>query len=195
MGESRSVNQFAGKIVAGGAAIGAANSKAVRAAALAAKETSLTAGRADTGGDLRLSRWRSGKGIKIGVGFVVKTLASEMAVADVTPRPAGVWRLLEYGAAPHSIVPGSTRRRKRAGATLQADIAGPVLPVGAMADARTKRGKAKVLSFGPGQVAAYVTHPGAPGKNTWSKGVEAARPVAVRVYAQTHEAALKAAFR
>ena len=53
----------------------------------------------------------------------------------------------------------------------------------------------RVLSFGPDRVAAYAMHPGTKGKNTWGRGVEAARPIAARAYQLRQRQALVAAFR
>lgn len=194
MGESHSVDEFAAKIVAGGVAINGAVKKGVQSASLAAKTTILTSAAPDTGGDMRLSRWRSGKGIKIDAGYKVDDMGVTVK-SVVKPRPVGVWSLLEHGAVQHSIVPGARKKQRRAGRTLLDGVAGPVLPGTVLASGRTKKQSGRVLSFGPGQVAAYATHPGTSGKNTWSRGATAAKPIAVEVFQRTHRAALIGAFR
>lgn len=193
MGQSRSVPEFAAKITAGGLTIAAANAQATAAAAQAAKTASLQVAVPDTGGDLRLSRWGR-NGVKVDVGYEVAATDPQYAVATVTPRPAGVWRVLNDGAKPHPIVPGASRRARRAGASI-ADGFGPQLPTEVLAGSRRGRGARKVLSLGPDRVFAYVNHPGAKGKNTWGRGVEVARPLAARAYQLRHRQALVAAFK
>jgi hypothetical protein len=193
MGISRSVPEFVANINAGGTAIAAANTQATTAAAQAAKMITLEVARPDTGGDLRLSRWGK-RGVKVNVGYEVAATNPEYAVATLQPRPAGVWRVMNDGSQPHPIVPGAKRSASRAG-TLTGGRMGPLLPAGVIAANRTARGAMRVLSFGPDQVAAYAMHPGAKGKNTWGRGVEAARPVAARAYQIRHRQALVAAFR
>jgi hypothetical protein len=193
MGESRSVPEFAAKITAGGLSIAAANAQATAAAAQAAKTAALQVAVPDTGGDLRLSRWGK-NGVKVGVGYEVAATNPQYAVATVTPRPAGVWRVMNDGAKPHPIVPGASRRARRAAASIS-DGFGPQLPGETVAGSRRGKGARKVLSLGPDRVFAYVNHPGAKGKNTWGRGVEVARPVAARAYQLRHRQALIAAFK
>ena len=193
MGVSRSVPEFVANIETGAVSIASANTQATAAAAQAAKTTTLEVARPDTGGDLRLSRWGK-KGVKVNVGYEVASTSPGYAVATLSPRPAGVWRVMNDGSQPHPIVPGAKRSASRAG-TLTAGRMGPLLPAGVIAANRTARGAMRVLSFGPDQVAAYAMHPGAKGKNTWGRGVEAARPVAARTYQVRHRQALVAAFR
>ena len=164
MGTSTSVPQFVAKLEKAADVIGDTNRRAINAAALDAKNTAIKVAAPDTGGDMRLSRWRSGKGIRL-------------------------------SAAPHPIVPGATRRRRKASRTLLAGVAGPVLPGETAAGLRRGKAAGRVLSFGPGQVAAYVMHPGTAGKSTWSHAAKAAKPVAVTTYQRTQRAALVNAFR
>lgn len=192
MGTSHSVPEFAAKIAAGGVAIAAANRQAVTAAAQAAKVVTLQTAVPDTGGDLRLSRWGK-NGVRLNVGYEVAATSPDYAVARVSPRPLGVWRVLNDGSKPHPIVPGAKRGSRRAGRV--AVGFGPTLPAGSIAEGRSFRGSMRVLSFGPGQVAAYATHPGSKGKNTWTRGVETARPLATRTYQIRHQQALLTAFK
>ena len=194
MGTSTSVPQFVAKLEKAADVIGDTNRRAINAAALDAKNTAIKVAAPDTGGDMRLSRWRSGKGIRLSAGYEVSATGS-VVTARVHPRPIGVWKLLEHGAAPHPIVPGATRRRRKASRTLLAGVAGPVLPGETAAGLRRGKAAGRVLSFGPGQVAAYVMHPGTSGKSTWSNAAKAAKPVAVTTYQRTQRAALVNAFR
>lgn len=194
MGHSTSVPQFAAKIEKAADAIADTNRRAINAAAGAAKNTALAVASPDTGGDMRLSRWRSGKGIRLSAGYEV-TATPGVVTARVHPRPLGVWQLLEHGAVPHPIVPGATRRRRKASRTLLAGVAGPVLPGETAAGLRRGKAAGRVLSFGPGQVAAYALHPGTSGKSTWSKATKAAKPVAVTTYQRAQRATLVNAFR
>jgi hypothetical protein len=161
MGTSRNASELAMKLQKAGEVIGKANRDAVQSAAQVYKERLLASAARDTGGDLRLSKWGR-RGLRVGVGYDVK--GSENATALIKGRPQGPWKVLEYGAAPHSIGPRNRRRRGRSVGFL------------AFPDGGVRRGS--------------VQHPGSKGKNTWSHGVEAARQPAVEVYGMAHKRAL-----
>jgi hypothetical protein len=160
MGTSRNASELAMKMQKAAFAMGKANRQAVQSAAQVYKERALLSAARDTGGDLRLSKWGR-RGIKLGVGYDVR--GYENATAIIKARPAGPWKVMEYGAAPHVIGP-KRRRRGRGGS---------------------------FLSFGPDEVRrGPVQHPGTPGKETWSRGVESATQPAVEVYGLAHKRAL-----
>lgn len=203
MGESNSVHEFSAKLAAAGAAIGAANTQGVRAGSQVAKTTLLAAAAADTGGDLRLSRWGK-RGLRLNVGYDIRQQGRDRAMGVVRPRPAGPWSVLSYGSEAHPIIPGASRNLRRAAGPLAVDMLGPVLPFQTAVDIhrsrrRRSRGRnarrRRVLHFGGKQFAAWAPHPGSKGKNTWPRGVETARPGIAAAYQKAQRDALLGAFR
>lgn len=168
MGESRNSTQLAGKVIKVATIAGAANRKAVSAAALVTKRTMLGYARRDTGGDLRLSRWGRAtapgqrKGIKLGAGYDVR--GYERATALLRARPNGPWRVLNDGAPPHDI-------------------------------GRKKRSKAKALYLGNDKFAARVKHPGRRPRGTWDEGGLLARVPAAQAYRRVVTKAMLAPFK
>ena len=176
MGSSRSVAELAGKFESYAYIFGNANRRGVQAAAQVYKDRLLANAARDSGGDLRLSRWRrrfgasgDGQSPKLGAGY--QLFGYENAKAVLRPRPYGIWALLEGGAAPHRIAPFKYARGRRRGEGNSA------------------------LKFANGGFAAYVNHPGTPGKNTFTDAVPPATPGAKRVFAEAHRRGLLEVFK
>jgi len=197
------VKQLAKRIAAGGEALAKANAKATSQAALAYKNSALAEGGKAVGSDLRLSRWGR-KGVKIGVGFKMDA-SGPRSSAVVAPRPMGVWKTLEYGAAPHLIVPGLTRRQRQAMSLFSAMAGGAgsfnvAELAGTARGNRNNRGGARrkkrrtPLKIG-GNVRAWARHPGTKPKRTWSKGISAGTGDAIDAYRRAQSEALVKAFR
>jgi hypothetical protein len=99
MGESKNVDELNAKLVAAGATVVGLGRQTVTAAALVYKGSVLAQARVASGGDMRLSRWgRQAGGLKLGAGFNVQGNTS--AVAVLTPRPMGPWKVVEAGHGP-----------------------------------------------------------------------------------------------
>jgi hypothetical protein len=176
MGTSRNATELAGKFSAYALAFGNANRSAVQAATQVYKDRLLDNARRDTGGDLRLSRWRrrygaSGTGVspKLGAGYEVFGTLNAKSV--LRPRPYGIWALLEGGAAPHVIKPFRYVRGRRKGEGNSA------------------------LKFPNGDFAASVSHPGTNALNTFSDATRTAEPEAKRVFAKAHRRGLLEVFK
>lgn len=165
MGTSTSTAQLVGKIDRYAKSFGKANRAGVSAAALRYKEQALRNLDADTGGDRRMSNFRSGR-VKMGAGY--RLYGYEDAKAVLKPRPYGVWALLDGGSAPHRIAPKGRGRR--------------------VADRR------KALKFGTGY-AAYADHPGSTGKRTFRNVPRQAEPAAKRSFQRSHHQALLDVFK
>lgn len=158
------------------------NRKATSDAALAFKGAALKSARKDSGGDLRLSRFGK-KGVKLNVGYELDG-SPGVQRAVVTPRPMGPWKVLEYGAKKHPIIPGLTRRQQRAMVLFSAMAGGRgEFDIGELAGmargTRNNRGgsrrrKRSMFLSAPigkkGQGAAWINHPGTKAKKTWSRG-------------------------
>ncbi len=174
MGTSRNVAELGEKFQRYAFVFGNANRKGVQAAAQVYKERLLISADSDTGGDRRLSRWRSRLGAvsqspKLGAGYEV--FGFDNAKAVLRPRPYGIWALLEGGAKPHRIAPFRYARGRRKGEGNSA------------------------LKFPNGSFAAFVNHPGTQGKRTFSNAVPVAEPGAKRVFAEAHRRGLLEVFK
>jgi hypothetical protein len=174
MGTSRNVGELTDKFERYAFLFGNANRRAVQAATQVYKEKLLDNARRDSGGDLRLSRWRSRLGAvsqspKLGAGYEV--FGFDNAKAVLRPRPYGIWALLEGGAAPHRITPFRYVRGRRRGEGNSA------------------------LKFPNGSFAAYADHPGTAGKRTFTEAARFGEPGAKRVFAEAHRRALLEVFK
>lgn len=170
MGTSKSGKALGVKLTAAAVALGKANRKAVSAAALAYKEAELVSAASDSGGDLRLGHWgwSPAKGTYRApkLGAYYDVKGYENATALLKPKPIGLWVYLEGGAKPHA-VKNRTRGRNRR----------------------------KALALSGGGFASAVNHPGTRGKKTWSKGLKAGEPQAMRIFKLTHQRSLLESFR
>lgn len=202
MGTSRSATELAHKLDAAGRSITGHNRAAVGAAADAYKDSVLTQARGDSGGDLRLSKFGR-NGVKLGAGYDVD--GDVRATAKLSPRPMGPWKVLEYGASPHVIVAGLTRRQGQA-LTLFNFLSGGrgEIDVGAVAatargnrnnkNSRRRRQRAAALTIGP-NFRPYVRHPGTKAKHTWSEGVARGTSGANAAYRREQAAGLLKVFK
>jgi hypothetical protein len=182
MGTSRNATELAGKFSAYALAFGNANRSAVQAATQVYKDRLLDNARRDTGGDLRLSRWRrrygaSGTGVspKLGAGYEVFGTLNAKSV--LRPRPYGIWALLEGGAG------------ERGGGTEYV-----IKPFRYVRGRRKGEGNS-ALKFPNGDFAASVTHRGVAPKNTFSDATRTAEPGAKRVFAEAHRRGLLEVFK
>ena len=139
MGTSRDGAALAAKLTVAATAIANANRNATAAAAQEYKESVLVTGRAATGGDLRLSKWGK-KGVKLGAGYDVD--GQQHAKATLTARPMGPWKVVEYGAASHPIVPGATKKMRQ-GAQLMSLMTGTEVSAEGVAGSRRGAKKAE----------------------------------------------------
>lgn len=174
MGTSRNVAELGEKFERYAFVFGNANRKGVQAAAQVYKDRLLSNADRDTGGDRRLSRWRSRLGNvsqspKLGAGY--ELFGFDNAKAVLRPRPYGIWALLEGGAKPHKIAPFQYKRGRRRGEGNSA------------------------LKFSNGSFAAYVNHPGTAPQRTFSDAVPPATPGAKRVFAEAHRRGLLEVFK
>jgi hypothetical protein len=211
MGVSKSPAELAAKLEKVSTVISGENRDAVEASAQAYKTAVLATGARDTGGDLRLSRWGR-NGLRLNAGYDIDGRGPKVT-ATVNPRPMGPWKVLEYGANPHIIVAGLTRRQGRA-LTLFSVMVGfggdlSMYDLGALSSATSNRNNrrraqrsrnAKFLAAqGYGdkrkQGTAYVRHPGTRGKQTWSDGFRRGTRPASAVYASKQWSAIGEVFR
>lgn len=170
MGTSRSVDEFFVKWERLKDGVQKDGPETVGAIAQFMKVRTLELAADEVGSDLRFS---NNKRRPLGVRYDVRK-GQNAAQAEV--RAKGPFSWLEYGVAPHPIIPGARNKRFRglAGIGLGA-AAGPALPVQALLGTSAVRGKnkGKVLSFASGQFRRYALKAGGlPEKRTWSEGVE-----------------------
>lgn len=189
-------------ISASGKALVQNNRNATRNAALAFKGAALDTARKDSGGDLRLSRWGK-NGVRLNVGFDLEGSPGEQR-ATVRPRPMGVWKVLEYGARPHPIIPGLTRRQQRAmalfgfmaGGRGEFDVA--ALAATARGNRNNRRSSRRRKRRSPlrinGQFRAWANHPGTSGKRTWSRSTAKGADDAIKGYRVDQAKALAKVF-
>jgi hypothetical protein len=201
VGKSRNAAELAYKLDAAGRAIVGENRDAVAAAADVFKDSVLTQGRADSGGDLRLSRWGK-RGVKLGAGYDVD--GTVKASATLKARPQGAWKVLEYGAKPHVIVAGLTRRQGQALALFSFMAGGRgQFDLGELSSMATgnrnnrggtrRRQRARALTIGP-NYRPFVNHPGTDGKRTWSTGIARGQEGATLAYRRTQSLGLAKVF-
>ena len=203
MGTSTSAAQLSRKLNKYASAIPKANRNAVGAAAGVYKDSVLGQAKLDLGGDLSFGNWgksrrrKNPRPLRLNAGYDVKGYAN--AVALLKGRPAGPWKVLEYGTRRHVIVAGVTRKQQRAGLLIE-QLTGQEVSLGtyisgrsAMAKARdekagkrSRRKRPPSLRFGDGKFRYGVIHPGSRGKRSWSRGVPKATPGAIEVYKNVH---------
>jgi hypothetical protein len=198
MGTSTPQN-FGVKMLKAGDSLMQVNTLATEAAAQEYKESVLVSGRAATGGDGQLSRWGKDRsivgfkgGVKLNARYDVegRGVSAQVLLKAV---PMGVWKVVEYGAGAHPIVPGATAKMRK-GANLISAMTGGADTTEALAGARRGAKKRKVMVWGNGNFAAYVRHPGTKGKKAWSTGIKAGTPSAMRAYKKKQVEALGKVF-
>lgn len=194
--------KLARNVTASGKALVQNNRNATKNAALAFKGAALDEARKDSGGDLRLSRFGK-NGVKLNVGFELDGSPGEQR-ATVRPRPMGPWKVLEYGAKPHPIIPGLTRRQQRAMALFSVMAGGRgEFDTGALASQargnRNNRGGSRrrkrrsPLNIN-GKVRAWANHPGTSGKRTWTRSEKQGAADATKGYRVDQAKALAKVF-
>jgi len=197
MGTSTPQN-FGTKMIKAGNSMLEVNTLATAAAAQEYKESVLIAGRAATGGDGQLSRWGKDRtkvgykgGVKLNARYDMENTGGK-AQAVLKAVPMGVWKVVEYGAGAHPIVPGATKKMRQS-AQLMSLMTGSDT-AGALAGARKGSKKRRVMVWGNGNFAAYVRHPGTKGKKAWSVGIAKGTPDAIRAYKKKQVEALGKVF-
>lgn len=196
MGTSRGVDEFAKKMSDLASGLVGENKPSVQAAANVYKSSVIGEGKRDSGGDGVLSGFGK-NGAKLSAGYELKSTGGK-AQALLRPRPMGPWKVLEYGARPHPIIPGLTRRQGRA-MTLFSIMAGgrgefdiPAIAATARGNRNNRGGRRRknrsMFLAAPdigkkGQGAAYVNHPGVQNPpQTWSKALKRAEKPAMQAY-------------
>ena len=197
MGTSTPQN-FGTKMIKAGNSLLEVNTLATAAAAQEYKESVLVSGRAATGGDGQLSRWGKDRskvgfkgGVKLNARYDMENTGGK-AQAVLKAVPMGVWKVVEYGAGAHAIVPGTTAKMRK-GAQLITLLTGAD-STQALASARKGAKKRKVMVWGNGNFAAYTRHPGTKGKKAWSVGIAKGTPDAIRAYKRKQVEALGKVF-
>ena len=185
MGTSTPQN-FGSKMIKAGNSMLEVNTLATAAAAQEYKESVLMSGRAATGGDGQLSRWGKDRskvgfkgGVKLNARYDMENTGGK-AQAVLKAVPMGVWKVVEYGASAHAIVPGATANMRK-GAKLIGLLTGADTAE-ALSGARKGARKRRLMVWGNGNFASYVRHPGTKGKKAWTVGINAGTPSAVRAY-------------
>jgi hypothetical protein len=206
MGTSKSGADLSKKLVRYAGGVPAANRRAVGAAAMQFKNAVLDAADRDlarhSSPPRHFSRWGKAvgegkrKGLKVGAGYDVKGSAN--AVALLKARPQGPWKVLEYGAKSHPLVPGATMKMRREAAFVAAFTGAEVGP-SALYSRRAGLGNRarKVLRVpgSPSGFAMYASHPGSKAKRTWSQAIIKRSPKATQVIRNVHAKHLARSFK
>ena len=203
MGTSKSGADLAKKLTAVSKDLGRANRQAVSAAAKQYKDELLDAAQRDL--DSRnpspkrsFSRWGkdnkgmagSRKALQVSAGYDLRGYAN--AVAKLKARPQGPWKVLEYGAKPHNIIPGTTRTRARNAEAFGALFGLDNDTATIARAARGVRGRVRPLRIpgSPNGYAMYARSPGSKAKKTWSRSLAKRTPGAMRVFKSSHQRSL-----
>ena len=203
MGTSKSGADLAKKLTAVSKDLGRANRQAVSAAAMQYKDELLDAAERDL--DSRnpspkrsFSRWGkdnkgmagSRKALQVSAGYDLRGYAN--AVAKLKARPQGPWKVLEYGAKPHNIIPGTTRTRARNAEAFGALFGLDNDTATIARAARGVRGRVRPLRIpgSPNGYAMYARSPGSKAKKTWSRSLAKRTPGAMRVFKSSHQRSL-----
>lgn len=197
MGTSRSGADLSKKLVGYAKGVPAANRRAVGAAAMQFKDAVLDAAERDLGHHpsppRHFSRWGKAtgdgqrKGLQVGAGYDVKGTAN--AVALLKARPQGPWKVLEYGAKAHPLVPGATMGMRREAAFVAAFTGADVGASALFSRRAGMRNRARKVLKVPGAgsgFAMYAQHPGSKAKRTWSTAIARRSPAAVKVIRNAH---------
>lgn len=204
MGTSKSGAELSVKLVGYAKDFGTANKQAVGAAAMQYKDAVLDAAERDLDSrnpspERSFSRWgKDSKGasgsrraLQVGAGYNVRGYTN--AVALLKARPQGPWKVLEYGAKPHNIIPGTTRTKAR-NAQAFSDLFGLNADTATIAKAaRGVRGKytrALKIPGSPNGFAAYARSSGSKPKRTWSRAIERRTTTAIKVFKSSHQRSL-----
>lgn len=184
----------------------AASRTGVRDASLVMKDSVLVHVARVTGGDGRLGRMGNAQlGARFDVRQVDDRFTSKL-------QASGPWQIVENDTDPHFITAGllGTEGTTRAGRQRAAANAGTIGAFGGSArgvfggmqsstyqsrkgGTRTRKGK-RAMVIG-GNLRAYAAHPGTRGRKPWRRGIDAARPAALRVLQRTEITAVVRGFR
>lgn len=203
MGTSKSGADLSRKLQGYAKEAGKANRQAVSAAAMQYKDELLDAAERDL--DTRnpspkrsFSRWGkdskgmvgSRKALQVSAGYDLRGYTN--AVAKLKARPQGPWKVLEYGAKPHAIVPGATRGMRREAAFVAA-FTGAEVGASDLYGRRAGLGrKTRPLRIPGSQTgfAMYAQSPGSKAKKTWSRSLSRRTPAATRAFGNSHRRSL-----
>jgi hypothetical protein len=126
------------------------------------------------------------------------SVSYDNAVALLKARPAGAWKVLEYGTQAHPLVAGLTKKQRRVG-VLFGQLTGEEVSIGTFIGGRRgsrevngvkRRRSSLALKLPDGNFRFGVRHRGARAKKTWSRGIEASTEGAMRTYRAAHTRAL-----
>jgi hypothetical protein len=203
MGTSRSGADLSKKLQGYAKEAGKANRQAVSAAAMQYKDELLDAAERDL--DTRnpspkrsFSRWGkdskgmagSRKALQVGAGYDLRGYVN--ATAKLKARPQGPWKVLEYGAKDHNIIPGLTRTKARNAEAFGA-LFGLENDTATLARAaRGVRGRVRPLRI-PGSPTGYAMFArvkGSKAKKTWSRSLSRRTPAATRAFSNSHRRSL-----
>lgn len=174
-----------------------AHKRAVFAAGMEVKNSTLRELRSAIGPDQRMSRVGSAK-TRVGGGAKLSVQVAERNKTDnVVVRATGPWQLVETDNQPHRIIPRAykPRNRKRAAkakARMAAMSAFLGFDVSQHVGSSTAGPKALSTPRGP---RGAVNHPGTRGKHPWRRGVDAAMPKVAPIFRSAVSRALRDAFR
>lgn len=204
MGTSKSGAQLSKKLQGYAKDAGRANRQAVSAAAMQYKDELLDNAERDL--DSRnpspkrsFSRWgKDSKGmvgdrkaLQVSAGYDLRGYTN--AVAKLKARPQGPWKVLEYGAKPHAIVPGATRGMRREAAFVSAftgaDLGAAALS-GRVAGLGRRTRRVLAIPGSPTGFAMYANSPGSKAKKTWSRSLAKRTPAALQVFRASHRRSL-----
>lgn len=201
-GQGITKDEFVTKVGRYVGACGQANRKATMEAAGVYKDGVLKAAKRDVGNDGAFGNWgknrqrKNPKPLRLGAGYDVR--GYENAVALLKARPAGAWKVLEYGTQAHPLVAGLTKKQRRVG-VLFGQLTGEEVSIGTFIGGRRgsrevngvkRRRSSLALKLPDGNFRFGVRHPGARAKKTWSRGIEASTEGAMRTYRAAHTRAL-----
>lgn len=196
MGTSNSYFELVAKFEATAKALGDVNPRAVGAACQVYKNTIQREVAKDIGPERGLSNWGSAKrraagGLRIGAGYDVKGRAN--AVGLVEGRPAGAWKVLEYGTQPHIIGLGKGATGRLVSYALSG---GPNKRARGQLNRQLRKQKVLFANTAPGSKAGRggrydhpvgrpIMHPGSKGKGTFKRAVKMGEPLAMQAYRDT----------
>ena len=132
----------------------------------------------------------SRKALQVSAGYDLRGYTN--AVAKLRARPQGPWKVLEYGAKPHNIIPGTTRTRARNAEAFGALFGLDNDTATIARAARGVRGRVRPLRIpgSPNGYAMYARSPGSKAKKTWSRSLAKRTPGAMRVFKSSHQRSL-----
>jgi len=184
MGESRSPEELAGKLIGYGTGLALVSKKVLETASLTVKSSVLSQAARPLGTDLSFTGSGSQRPKRVGVRYDVNRDRSII-------RATGPMHWLESGIKPHVIAPkgaGGSRRSRN-------DFVSQAFGSG-LTSLSFGRGNIGALKIGPNEYIAYARKAGKfPAQRTWSNGVKYAEPIVKKTWRQQHAQNLVKAFR